>query len=457
VEATITTPATGSGARRDPHSWTSRAIEWSGNVALVAVIVAWGYVIVRLLSHRVFASHDTMISYAHVWYISQRLWHGHGLPLQMPVLAHGQAFAYPYGFVPWTTAALFRPLLGDWVVTLWLALGAVGTAVATFWAFPELRRHWWAVAVLANPALVAAPLNGQLPFLWASALFLVAIGCWRRERRIAAIVFAALAQITHPAVLMPIVAVLVLACLPWERNRRGLITAYLWSVLFALPAVWFVLRSPVFTDSSVQTKLANFFSTVGPRCLIIAVPVLLAVAKRHLRDWAAPLTVAVLVAANLAMWPPMGIPQAWRWLRHKQDPDAQQFVQTSAFVPGATYRVLLTSNGKHGEYIMLTHGARLDSEFFPESMAINSWPSVRAYSDALLRRHVDYVLDWHSYNRRWKTNEHTMLERLTEVNAQACHDYLVSVRHVVTESRYDLYAVDRSCARSAKSLGMPGA
>ena len=454
MPATLSMPTDARDTVRDERSWPSTALEWSGNGALVVVIAAWAVVLALLLRHRVWASHDTMISYAHVWYISQRLWHGHGLPVRMPVLAHGQAFAYPYGFVPWTTAALFRPLLGDWVVTLWLVVGAVGTAIATFYAFPELRPNWWAVAALVNPALIAGPLNGQLPFLWASALLLIAIGCWRRERRVATIVFAALAQITHPAVLMPIAAVLVLVWLPWERNRRGLVTAYLWSVVFALPAAYFVLRSPVFVESSFATKLGNFFSTVGPRCLIIAIPVLLVVARRNLREWVAPLAVAALVAANLAMWPPMGIPQAWRWLVHKQDPDVEAFVQTPAFMPGATYRLLLTSNGKHGEYIFLRHGARLDSEFFPESMAIQNWSSVRAYSDALLSRHVDYVMDWHAYDRRWKTNEHTMLTRLAQVSPQACASHLVNVHRVVTNPRYDVYAVDRSCARSSRSLGL---
>ena len=64
-----------------------------------------------------------------------------------------------------------------------LGAGFVGLVAATFWAFPELRRGWWAVAVLVNPALVEALLLGQLPFLWAAAMLMAAIGCWRRDRR----------------------------------------------------------------------------------------------------------------------------------------------------------------------------------------------------------------------------------------------------------------------------------
>jgi len=76
----------------------------------------------------------------------------------MPIIGHGKAFAFPYGFLPWFTASLLYPLLGDWVVTLWLVLGFVGLVAAMFWAFPEIRRGWWAATALVNPTLVIAPI-----------------------------------------------------------------------------------------------------------------------------------------------------------------------------------------------------------------------------------------------------------------------------------------------------------
>ena len=78
--------------------------------------------------------------------------------------------AFPYAFIPWMVAALLWPLMGEWSVTLVLGAGFVGLVLATFWAFPELRRGWWTVAVLVNPALVEALLLGQLPFLWAATM-----------------------------------------------------------------------------------------------------------------------------------------------------------------------------------------------------------------------------------------------------------------------------------------------
>jgi hypothetical protein len=100
-------------------------------------------------------------------------------------------------------------------------------------------------------------------------------------------------------------------------------------------------------------------------------------------------------------------------------------------------------------YETIRHGGRLDSEFFPESIAIQSWPSAADYSKFLVQRHVDDVMLWHSYTRRWRTNEHALLEQLTKTTADQCAHGLVRTRHEVAAGRYDVYSVDRSCASHA--------
>src|SRR5436309_2713713 len=95
----------------------------AGDVTAVGALISWVVVAGRVLHHSIFVSHDTMISYAHVWFVSDRLWHAHLFPIHMPMLGHGRAYAFPYGLVPWLTAAIVRPLAGDWIVTVWLVLG----------------------------------------------------------------------------------------------------------------------------------------------------------------------------------------------------------------------------------------------------------------------------------------------------------------------------------------------
>ena len=180
----------------------------------------WAALLVGIVRQPVFLTTDMVSNHVHIWYVAEQLWHDHRLPMRMPVLASGEAYAFPYAMLPWIVGALLWPLGGDRVVTALLVAGALATVAATFWALPRLRRGWWAVAVLVNPSLVVSVMLGQLPFLWAAAAFMVAIGMWRRGRWVAATVLAALSLMTHPAVMLPVSIIAILFALPFERRRR---------------------------------------------------------------------------------------------------------------------------------------------------------------------------------------------------------------------------------------------
>jgi hypothetical protein len=424
-----------------------------GAVVGVGFAAGWSFELSRVLRHRLFVSNDTAINYAHVWFISDRLWHRHSLPLHMSVLGHGSAFTFPYGFVPWLTAGIVRPLFGDWTVTLWLVLGVVGLIVGPFVAFPELRRGWWPAAVLANPALMAAAFIGQVPFSWAASLLLFAIAFWRRGRRGWAVVFAAAAQVTHPAIVAPLAFVVVALWLRWEPDRRALVRSYILSVVPALPAAWLVYKSPVFTETSTAVKVANFLGTLAPRSLAVLVPMGLAwlaglAARRswpRLRlDVAAAVSTALLCAATAVLWQPLGMPYAWGALRREPDRRMVDFVRSPLFVPGAEYRVLRAADGKVGMYQLLRGGGRLDSEFFPESILRVSWPDPAAYSAFLRRRHVDYVFVWRGYTSYYQVNEESVLGRMAAASPAQCHGPVVCVQRVAGTRDYQLFKITRS-------------
>src|SRR5262249_8090335 len=143
------------------------------------------------------------------------------LPLHMPVLNHGEGFAFPYGAPPWIVAALLWQVLGEWSVTLLLVLGAVAATLAALRWYPELRQPLLLALFLLNPFFVETVLLAQLPFLWAAVCFFLGAAALRRREDVQATLWLALAQLTHPAVMLPPVFVLALAyARPRERRRR---------------------------------------------------------------------------------------------------------------------------------------------------------------------------------------------------------------------------------------------
>ncbi len=417
-------------------------------------MLAWVVILALLARHRIVVTHDSLINYAHAWWINSQLWHGHGIPWRMPVLGHGTALTFPYGALPWLVAALLWPLLGEWAVTLVLVVGVLGLIAATFWAFPEIRRPWWAVLVLTNPILVLAPLSGQLPFLWGSALLTLGIGWWRRDRRLWAVLAVGLAQLTHVAVVLPIAAILVLLRLRWEPHRRALLGCYLISVAIAAPAIWPVINSPVFTETSLATKVWQFTGTVLIRLGLFVPPVLaMALGHRAARWWPAGLT-AIAVAANVALLAPLDAGYSWSSLGREPDQAMARFVTSSAFRPGLTYRVLRTSDGKVGMYQVMRAGGRLDSEFFPESIWGGMFASEHDYSDFLRERRVDEVLVFHQIPSHVHTNEPQLLARMA-ASGRGCSGDTVGIRLVYADDHWDYYAIDHSCLLTSAARLQP--
>ncbi len=409
-----------------------------GAIALGAVGIAWAAGLMLILAHRIYVTNDSLSNYIHVWYAADRLWHGHGVPLHMPVLGHGDAFAFPYGFIPWLSAALLRPIFGDWIVTLWLVVGALGVIATQWWAFPELRGAWWTALLLANPMLVEGPLLGQLPFLWSVAMLFAAIALWRRGNQLPAGVALGLAQATHPAVLLPIVGSLVLARLIWEPHRTRLLACYGLSLAIAAPAALLVVASPSVGDSSTRTLVANFFDTVSLRAIVVAAPFIGLVVQRTPLARIPSVILVGLVGLNLILVPIRKNEFAWTALTRSPDESLQTYIHSSDFEPGATYRILRVSDGKVGMYQLLRGGARLDSEPFPESIDRRSFESTAAYTAFLSKRKVDYVIIYAAYDERYGTNEHALLRALAA--APPC------ARLAGGAPGYDVFAIEsRTC------------
>lgn len=445
---TATTVASGATGTAGPAvgDRRQRSFELSGRIAAVVVCVAWAVILLMMLTRRVFISHDSLSNNVHVWFIADELWSGNGIPLHMPVLASGDALTFPYASMPWVTAAVFWPVLGDRVVTLWLVLGFVATVGATFWTFPTLRRGWWAAATLTNPALVISPLLGQLPFLWSIACFTVAVGLWRRGRLVWAAVLTAVAQIIHPAVVIPIVAVVVLGWLPFEDSdrRRKLVGLWMVTLAVSLPAVWAVFQSPVVTQTSLAAQVGALFQTAGMRSLVLLGPIVLVVLQHERRTplWTPAVLSVVFVALQYSMYLPFGMDFAWGSLTRNPDPRIDAFVNSDGLVRGDTYRVLTGLDGKYGLYAVVRAGGVLDAEFFPEGLHRGPFRSTEAYSRFLRERDIDRVVLFPSYAERYtRSNEPELLEQMAEAG---CVGGLAVTRQP-GNAEWKLYDVERGC------------
>jgi hypothetical protein len=411
-------------------------------VVLGAVLASWTVLLGAIIRHPLFVSHDSLSNNVHVWYISDRLWHGHALPLHMPMLAGGDALAYPYAFVPWTTAALAFPLLGDWALTLWLVIGFVAVVLAALWALPEVRRGWSLATILVNPALVMAALVGQIPFLWGAAMLFGAIGCWRRGHLRWTTALAGLAMATHPVVMIPLAGVLALVAWWTATDRRAamrrLAACLAVGLVIAAPAVVMILASPAVTQSAGRFRVVQLIRIALTRGTVFAVPLLLAAIASTTRRWVLPLVAALLALPNAVALGPMN---RFAWAAPFRSPDRSidRLIASPAFARGATYRVLGFSDGRVSMYRLVRSGARLDGEFFPESQARRSFHDRATYERVLLDRHVDQVIAWWSYDTRWRTDEHRLLVQMAD--RPGCADGSLAAERVFVDPSYEVFAI----------------
>jgi len=412
---------------------------------LALVGVAWAGILLAIAPQRIYLTTDTISNHVHVWFIAHELWHGHGIPLHMPVLSAGDAFTFPYASLPWLVGALLWPLGGDHVVTLLLVAGAAAVVATTYWAVPGVRRGWWAVAVLLNPALLTSVLLGQLPFLWAAALFLGAVGSWRRGRRVAATVLLALALVVHPPVLLPISAVIVGIAAVFLRDRGRLALAWLVAVALAVPAIVLAIRSPVVGQTSRRLELITLGLTVIIRILVVAVPLFYEQLARIPGRWGRiglPVGfIGLSLILFLPMWSPFSLDVGWAALAgHPPPGELDTFVTTPPLQPGRTYRVLTGGDQKYGIYQVVSHGGVLDSELFPESLHRSSFGNRRSYARFLTDRRVQSVVVAPSYRRAYHSNEPRLLAAMAASGRCTAR---VRITQVGQGDDWRLYDVDR--------------
>ena len=142
------------------HTWAQYVVAF-GVLAGVSVLGA------IIASKSFFLGSDSANHYAHVWYISDQLFHHGRLPLHVRGLESGNALAFPYAVAPWLAISPLFAVIGDRAVTLGLLSGFALYGYAATRARPALRDPRLLALIYANTFLIEGLVSFQLAFIWA--------------------------------------------------------------------------------------------------------------------------------------------------------------------------------------------------------------------------------------------------------------------------------------------------
>ncbi len=398
---------------------------WFAYWVLPLFFVGAAAFVFRMLTRTIYLGNDSINNYAHVWYISDRLFNTGHIPLRFAELDGGRAFTFPYGLTPWLLNALVYPILGDWSVTLFLVLGGVAAAAGALLVRPSMRDPWLLLPFLANPFYIDALASGQYAFLWSAAGFFVLV--WAVERRqwplSAAVIWFTVS--THPIDGgLAVAAYVAWHAVRHREDRRGLLSAATGIALpFLAPSVYFAVGTPALGADPMRTVALSMLEELPRRGSVLAAPFVLA--------WAAPLLrthyrslgfafalagtpILLLSAGALGAAPIVGRLSAkgsYAGLVSPAKNDYAGYLNSADFRPDHVYRVLSPKEKEQGAYFLIRHHAVLANDLVGESQARQSWTEAR-YQCYLAAKHVDRVVMEAGYVRQFHTNESAMISDL---------------------------------------------
>ena len=323
-----------------------------------------------------------------------------GLPWHMPVLAHGDAYAYPVRVRE----------LDDRRARL-AARSATGrsrcgprSARSAASSPPSSRSPSCGAAggprpCSPTPRSSKRCCSGSSRSRGARCCCCSASRAWRRGHRAWAAILVGLGQANHAAIVLPIGVLLVAATCPFVDRDRARAPALVRAVVRDR-APRGVARVRVADDRAEHDRReisATSSSRSGRASSSSGCPIVCVLLQRTGIRALAPVGVALALDRAASRFEiPLNVGQQWSALVHNGADTAtlDAYLRSPAFVPGATYRVLRGGDGKLGLYHVLRAGGRLDSELFPESMAIRSFDDVADYAAVLCerRRRPDHPL-----------------------------------------------------------------
>jgi hypothetical protein len=404
--------------------------------ALLSILFAVG----DILGHGLYLASDSMHNYAHVWYLSDQIFHNASVPVRVSLLDGGRAATFPYAIAPYTAGALVYPVLGNWAVSLLFAIAVVGTVWAAGVVRPAMRDPWLLALFVLNPFFIDAVFAFQFATLWSALFFFLFVRAFEREKNLPAAVLLWLSVSSQPLIGSLAAGVYGASILALHRERFTRMLAIGLPVGVALIPIYYMTSlTPALSDNTAAFVRSTLGSIVT-RGTFFAAPFVLTWAAPFLRRNYRPALAFGCVAAVVGVIFLGGIvryyrsPSGYYGVFHQSHDVYAGYFASNAFHPGATYRVLEPSEREDGMYRFIQHRAVLATEFFTESTMHRSW-STDQYGCYAAYKSINYVVVERAWEERNHLNEGELVRSLV-------NDGKASVTYSDPDGRFVVYDIE---------------
>jgi hypothetical protein len=365
------------------------------------------FLCVVMLTKSFFFGSDSAHHYAHVWYISDQIFHQARFPLHIRFLESGRALAFPYAVVPYLVTALPYTVLGDRAVTIAIVAGFAFYGYAATRARPALHDPRLLALIYVNTFLIEGLLSFQFAFLWACGFFFMCAEAVDRRRWATAAVWAVLAVTTHLVLgAVAVAGYTLFAVIRRPRDSLPLLSAMAVAALVVLPYALYARTTPAVESTPTQHIWGTLRYMARFRGTEIALPFIVSMLADVLRPFFLPAFLAMAVTFGIRL---DGKHVNIYGLRHNSSPFYGEFIRSPQFDKSLTYRVLEPNDREDGAYQLIRSGAVLGQEFFDQSQFRLWWDTPEMYACFLGAKKIDIVLLEKDYIPKFNRNEHTRL------------------------------------------------
>jgi hypothetical protein len=393
----------GSNIGRVALLWHKR-VQYS--VAMLALLGV-GFLCARMLTRGFFLGADSANDYAHVWYISDQIFHHGRLPLHVTYLESGHALTFPYAIAPWIIASLPYAIIGDRAVTATMVAGFVLYGYAATRARPSLCDPRLLAIIYANTFLIEGLVSFQMAFIWSCGFFFLFVEAVDRRRWPLSAALAVLAITTHPFAGAACVSGYgVYALVVRRRDAIPLLPALLAVAIVVAPFALYIRTAP----SAGSTDTHDLFVTLRWIARYRGAVVLLPLAVSAFAPAFRALFLIVFATMALSFGDRLSDKKVdTLGLTTASRPFFGTFLASPQFNRGLQYRVLEPNDREDGAYQLMRSRTVLTQEFFDQSQFRVWWNTPEQYACFLGAKHIDVVLLERSYRTKFYQNEDILL------------------------------------------------